>query len=494
METSKIKQILAITGLSLLLFAIVSLSTVATAIATAESATRTLPAEPVSAGELFAVSIEASGYGTMGQVVETLPAGFKYATSTLDPSSVDVVGNTVKFYLLGECFFNYTVIASETEGTYYFSGTLIKEDKGESEVDGAKEIKVEPAKAIATRTLPAEPVSPSGNFTIGIEASGYGTMGQVVETLPVGFRYVKSTLDPGSVEVVAETVTFTLFGETSFNYTMTVSDLTSTYAIKGMLVDMDRKEYGVGGDTKIVVKSARATRTLLAEPVAPGANFTVGIDVSGYGSFGQVIETLPEGFICVASSLNPESVEVINNTVKFILLGETSFNYTVTASDIVGTYNFSGMLLDMNEKGYEIGRDTKLVVEKEEETAIATRTLPAEPLSPSTKFTIGIEASDYGTFGQVLETLPEGFVYVDSTLDPGSVVVKNSTVRFTLFGESSFNYSALASDTTGTYNFSGVLKDVNMNAYVIGGDTEVVVGATLSTLGIVYSIEPKGEL
>ncbi|NQE04632.1 hypothetical protein C5S32_02065, partial [ANME-1 cluster archaeon GoMg1] len=57
MIKSEIKQILAITGLSLLLFAIVSVSPVVAEIATA---TRTLPAEPVSAGEFFSVRIEAS--------------------------------------------------------------------------------------------------------------------------------------------------------------------------------------------------------------------------------------------------------------------------------------------------------------------------------------------------------------------------------------------------------------------------------------------------
>ncbi|MCK4735098.1 MAG: hypothetical protein KAT65_21780, partial [Methanophagales archaeon] len=162
------------------------------------------------------------------------------------------------------------------------------------------------------------------------------------------------------------------------------------------------------------------------------------------------------------------------------------------ASDTEGAYNFSGMLVDVNEKEYEVGGDTKLVVE-EVEAAIATRTLPAEPVSAGANFTVGIEASGYGSFGQVIETLPAGFCYVNASLDPGSVEVKNDTVKFTLFGENSFNYTAAAFNSTGTYNFTGVLKDMDRNEYEVGGDTEIVVGSTLGSSMNKSSIEPEME-
>ena len=464
-------------GILLLLFIVVSTATLETATSGSATATRTLPAEPVSAGEFFPVRIEASGYGMCGQVIETLPEGFTYMASTLDSDSVEVVGNAVKFYLLGETSFNYTVAASHTEGTYNFSGILKDEDLNESEVGGDKEIVVESATAIATRTLLAEPVSTSANFTIEIEASGYGTFCQVIETLPEGFVYVKSTLDPGSVvvEMATNTVKFTLFGETSFNYTVTASNTEGTYYFNGILKDEDLKEYEVGGDKEIAIESPAATRTLPAEPVSTSANFTIGIETSGYGAFCQVVETLPAGFCYMTSTLDPGSVEVVDNTAKFTLLGEASFNYTLTALDIEGTYTFSGILIDVNEREYEVGGDAKLVVEEKEETT-ATRTLPAEPVSPSANFTIGIEASGYGTFGQVIETLPIGFKYVTSTLDPGSIEVEDSTVKFTLFGETSFSYTVTASDTQGTYYFSGILKDADLNEYEVGGDKGIAIG------------------
>ncbi|NQE04623.1 hypothetical protein C5S32_02020 [ANME-1 cluster archaeon GoMg1] len=97
---SKIRPILAIIGIAVLLFAAVLAMTAG--IANAEpTATRRLPAEPVSAGEPFIVRIEVSDYGTFGQVIETLPEGFTYLTSTLDPGSVkvDASTNTIKFTL-----------------------------------------------------------------------------------------------------------------------------------------------------------------------------------------------------------------------------------------------------------------------------------------------------------------------------------------------------------------------------------------------------------
>jgi hypothetical protein len=146
----KRKPLFAIVGLLPLLFVAVLVSTVVTEIATAESATatRTLSEEPVSAGEFFTVSIDAHGYGTFGQVIETLPEGSCYLTSTLDPSSVSisvpVSTNTIKFLLVDETSFTYTVRAPDEVGTYTFSGILKDIDNNEYEISGDAKIAVRP--------------------------------------------------------------------------------------------------------------------------------------------------------------------------------------------------------------------------------------------------------------------------------------------------------------------------------------------------------------
>jgi len=224
--------------------------------------------------------------------------------------------------------------------------------------------------------------------------------------------------------------------------------------------------------------SATATRTLPAEPVPAGEVFTVGIEISDYTS-GVLIESLPEGSCYLKSTLNDQFVKMVDRyTVKFHLISETSFSYTVEAPDSEGTYTFSGILIDMNKNEYDVAGDTKIEVEEAEEEAepTATRTLPEEPVSADESFTIEIEASHYGYFGNIVETLPEGFVYEDSTLNSESIEVEDDTVEFELSGEPSFTYTVTASDTEGTYTFSGILIDGDKNEYDIGGDTEIVIG------------------
>jgi len=231
-----------------------------------------------------------------------------------------------------------------------------------------------------------------------------------------------------------------------------------------------------------------ATRTLPAEPISADESFLVEIEVSDYGTFGQVIETLPEGFIYRRSTLDPGQVEPVqkgdisgekktNKWMFHSLQGDTSFTYTVAAPDSEGTYSFSGILKDVNRKEYKVDGDTEIVVEEAEEgEPSATRTLPEETVAAGESFTIEIEASHYGFFGNIVETLPEEFVYEDSTLNSESIEVEDDTVEFSLEGEPSFSYTMTAPDTEGTYTFSGILIDEERDEYDISGDTEIEVG------------------
>ena len=257
----KIKPVLAILGISALLFAVVLTMTAGIADASSATATRTLPDESVPAGEGFTVTIEVADC-TFGKLIETLPEWFTYKTSTLEPGSVDVSGDivngekieTVEFILFGETSFTYTVTAPDTEGTYTFSGVLKVADD-EDEVGGDTKIEVEEVEAdpIATRTLPEEPVPAGERFTIEIEALYYGYFGNIIETLPEGFVYEDSTLNPESVEVEEDTIEFSLEGEPSFTYTVTAADVEGTYTFDGILIDEEKDEYDISGDTEIVV-------------------------------------------------------------------------------------------------------------------------------------------------------------------------------------------------------------------------------------------------
>ena len=81
----------------------------------------------VAPGRQLTVSITAADYGDAGQVVETLPPGFAYVSSSLSEGQATVTGQQVQevtFALTGETSFTYTVTASSSEGPHTFSGTV----------------------------------------------------------------------------------------------------------------------------------------------------------------------------------------------------------------------------------------------------------------------------------------------------------------------------------------------------------------------------------
>ena len=98
-----------------------------------------------------------------------------------------------------------------------------------------------------------------------------------------------------------------------------------------------------------------AVRSLSSPSVSPGRQVVVTITASGYGGYGQVVETLPSGFSYVSSSLPDSGVTAVGREVRFILLGETDFTYTVTAPSAAGTYSFSGVLRNSDREDVPVG-------------------------------------------------------------------------------------------------------------------------------------------
>ena len=91
-------------------------------------------------------------------------------------------------------------------------------------------------------------------------------------------------------------------------------------------------------------------RTFQPAWAAPGSQVQVHIAVQDYGAFGQVVEQLPEGFAYVGNSLGMLHEEVDGQTIRFKLLGETGFSYTVTAPEAEGQYTFSGVIKNIDRE------------------------------------------------------------------------------------------------------------------------------------------------
>ena len=123
--------------------------------ATSHSVSRSFSASSVLPGERLEVTIVATGYGSFGLLVETLPAGFSYASSELSESAVIVEGQAVSFVLIiGDQRFTYAVTAPSAEGVYSFSGFLKDFDKVEQSVDGDSSIRVGPDPTPQPTTTP----------------------------------------------------------------------------------------------------------------------------------------------------------------------------------------------------------------------------------------------------------------------------------------------------------------------------------------------------
>ena len=436
------------------------------------SATRSMPSS-AGAGAELTVTIRASNYGSFGQVVETMPAGFSYVDGSIDPSTIrsSVTGQAITFTLLGpDVSFSYKVTAASSGGTHTFSGNLI-DDQGNPHTILDSDIRVDAPVTGAARSLPGR-VDPDAELTVTIRASNYGSFGQVVETMPAGFSYVDGSTDPSTIRssVTGQDITFTLLGaDVGFSYKVTAASSGGTHTFSGNLIDDQGNSHTIGdSDIRVDAPVTGAARSLPGR-VDPGAELTVTIRASNYGSFGQVVETMPAGFSYVDGSTDPSTIRtsVTGQDITFTLLGaDVGFSYKVTAASSGGTHTFSGNLIDDQGNPHTI-RDSSVNVDAP--VTGATRSLPGR-VNPGAELTVTIRASNYGAFGQVVETLPPGFSYVNGSTDPSTIrtSVTGQDITFTLLGaDVSFSYKAMATSTQATYTFSGKLVDDQGNPHTI---------------------------
>ena len=113
-------------------------------------------------------------------------------------------------------------------------------------------VTIKPARVSRSFSSPA--VEPSGYLTVTIAGAGSGAA-QVEETLPMGFSYVSSSLADSSVDVQGQRVTFTLFEDDSFTYTVTAPSAEGVYSFAGVLITFDRQETPISGPSTVTVGS-----------------------------------------------------------------------------------------------------------------------------------------------------------------------------------------------------------------------------------------------
>ena len=111
-------------------------------------------------------------------------------------------------------------------------------------------------------------------------------------------------------------------------------------------------------------QSPSVTRSFSALSVSAGGELDVMLTTRGYGrfGFGQVVETLPDGFSYVSSTQPGVFVEGRNVVLSFLDEDET-VTYTVTAPAVSGAGSFTGVLKDKDKGEHAIGGDASVTVE-----------------------------------------------------------------------------------------------------------------------------------
>ena len=420
------------------------------------------------------VRIAVNDYGQFGGVAETIPADFTYVAGS---SNVDVEldGRTLEFALLDEAAVTYRVTASDTEGSYVFSGDLIDDQGNRSSISGATSFTVTPRPGpTAERSFSPLRIAPSGEVTVRIAVNDYGQFGGVAETIPADFTYVAGSSNV-DVELDGRTLEFALLDEAAVTYRVTASDTEGSYVFSGDLIDDQGNRSSISGATSFTVTprpGPTAERSFSPLRIAPSGEVTVRIAVNDYGQFGGVAETIPADFTYVAGSSNVD-VELDGRTLEFALLDEAAVTYRVTASDTEGSYVFSGDLIDDQGNRSSISGATSFTVTPRPGPT-AERSFSPLRIAPSGEVTVRIAVNDYGQFGGVAETIPADFTYVagSSNVD---VELDGRTLEFALLDEAAVTYRVTASDTEGSYVFSGDLIDDQGNRSSISGATRVTV-------------------
>ena len=182
-----------------------------------------------------------------------------------------------------------------------------------------------PMGASATRSFSPATVEPGGTLTVTIAATNYGFGGSVTETLPAGFSYVSST--HGSVthpfDGNSQMVSFTLFGEASFTYTVTASDVDGPHAFSGTLTDSDKNIHTVGGDTTVTVGDAPPGVAVSRAGTDPAPPVRIGTAIPVAATFTKTV-----------TGFTVDDVTVSNGTVGNFLGSATAYTFDVTPNAI----------------------------------------------------------------------------------------------------------------------------------------------------------------
>ena len=130
--------------------------------ASSHSATREFSSSWVLPGSEFSVTITFDNLG-LGQVAESLPEGFTYLRSDL--GGVEVEGQFLTIFIIGDSSVTYTLMAPDTEGEFIFTGVVRDLNGAEELIGGGSSIRVGPAPTPVPTSTPTNTPTPTPTNT-----------------------------------------------------------------------------------------------------------------------------------------------------------------------------------------------------------------------------------------------------------------------------------------------------------------------------------------
>ncbi|VVB87511.1 PKD domain protein [uncultured archaeon] len=154
-----------------------------------------------------------------------------------------------------------------------------------------------------------------------------------------------------------------------------------------------------------------------------------------------------------------------------------TFTATLTVFDSAGTIASGSVIVSVGQGASQNHADTSTSGADNSEGAVA-RSISPSSVQANDTLNITLTPSPGSLFAspgyQVVETIPQGFVFVSSA---GGYVNTGNVYTFTQIGSAPITYTIMAPSTNGSYVISGTFKDQTRKTGTVSGTTSIGVGS-----------------
>ncbi len=369
-------------------------------------------------------------------MAETIPADFTYVagSSTVD---VEVDGRTLEFALYGEAAVTYRVTASDTAGSYAFSGDLIDDQGNRSSIGGSSSVTVRvvapPEPEPDVNRAPAFPGSSTTRSVEETSASGANVGARVTASDPdrdtltyslTGNDAGSFTINSGTGQIVEEPGMVKLSSTGGKVGTPLTAALTDDDIVMGPIEWLwSRVDRGTGNSTPITGARSSSYTPVAADVdnlLMVTASYTDGTG-SGQSASDSITTPVADANAAPEFAAVTATHEVAENMPPGTLVGSP-----VTATDPNGnnlTYRVSGVdaaSFTVDDDG-QLETSARFDYEAKSSYSVTITATDPEGLSGSIALTVNVTNVDEGGMASISPTRPSvGTPITASVTDPDS--------------------------------------------------------------------------